>query len=196
MIEEKRALRALIRERRQSLPAHFRDQASQKICDALIALNAFSRAQSVGIYAAFGEEIDLRPVFNFLTDRGTEISLPSVRRTVPGELEMRYAAVTSWNDLRPGFRGILEPGIEHPTVAPELLVVPGLGFTPTGARIGYGGGTYDRYLAHRDTLPILIGVVFSSCLFPTLPEAEHDQRVHWVITEEEVLHCEREPEVL
>jgi 5,10-methenyltetrahydrofolate synthetase len=31
---------------------------------------------------------------------------------------------------------------------PDVVLVPTLGFTDQGARLGYGGGYYDRTLAH------------------------------------------------
>ena len=52
----------------------------------------------------------------------------------------------SQSDLVPGWRGILEPPETAPLVAPDLVLVPGLAFSPSGDRLGRGKGFYDRYL--------------------------------------------------
>jgi 5-formyltetrahydrofolate cyclo-ligase len=63
--------------------------------------------------------------------------------------------------------------------------VPGLGFTRTGARIGYGAGYYDRWLAaHPRTTRI--GVAFECQLVAVLPQEPHDIRMHHVVTERRV----------
>jgi 5,10-methenyltetrahydrofolate synthetase len=52
--------------------------------------------------------------------------------------------------LKPGAFGVLEP-TRGEKLMPDVLLVPTLGFTDQGARLGYGGGYYDRTLADLDT---------------------------------------------
>ena len=54
----------------------------------------------------------------------------------------------------------------------DLIIVPGLGFDPSGARLGRGAGFYDRYLvrtAGRTPLPITIGAAFSCQVVGRVP---------------------------
>lgn len=85
---------------------------------------------------------------------------------------MHYRA---WNRLTPTVRdecGIPSP--EGPRVVPDVIVVPCLGYTKSGFRLGYGGGYYDRWLsAHPHATAI--GVAWSAC---EIDEAEFVPEVH------------------
>ena len=52
--------------------------------------------------------------------------------------------------------------------APAVLVVPCLGFGPGGARLGYGGGFFERTLASLTPRPLTVGVGFSQGFLPLL----------------------------
>ena len=51
---------------------------------------------------------------------------------------------------------------------PQLLVVPCLGFGPGGARLGYGGGFFDRTLRALKPRPVTVGVSFTHGFLPFL----------------------------
>ena len=62
-----------------------------------------------------------------------------------------------------------------------MLFVPLLGFTAKGARIGQGGGHYDRWLAdHPET--VAIGMAWDAQLCEDLPMEAHDQSLSAVVT--------------
>ena len=70
---------------------------------------------------------------------------------------------------------------------PEALLIPALGFTLTGERIGRGKGHYDRVL--KGFTGIKIGVCFEKQLCEGLPVEEHDQKVQVVVTERRIISC-------
>lgn len=77
--------------------------------------------------------------------------------------------------------GISEP--QGPAIDPaevQLVIVPGLAFTVDGARLGYGGGYYDRFLAAHSAPSV--GVCFAEQLVDELPTDAHDVRVHRVVS--------------
>lgn len=74
------------------------------------------------------------------------------------------------------------PRQEAEVVVPDVLLVPGLGFTVRGQRLGRGGGYYDRYL--NEFKGIKIGICFENQIQQMIPVEEHDQNVDWVITDE------------
>ncbi len=67
---------------------------------------------------------------------------------------------------------------------PKVWIVPGLAFTRTGARLGYGGGWYDRLLAGTDPLDILLGVAYPFQMVEELPSEPHDIRLTDVVVAE------------
>jgi 5-formyltetrahydrofolate cyclo-ligase len=76
-----------------------------------------------------------------------------------------------------------------PIVAPEsvdLFLVPGLAFTAAGARLGRGGGYYDRLLPLRRAASTALGVCFALQIVAAIPREPHDQVVDAVVTEDGV----------
>ncbi|MCB5364216.1 5-formyltetrahydrofolate cyclo-ligase [Pusillimonas sp. CC-YST705] len=90
-------------------------------------------------------EPDLEPLlFQWVEEEDLSISLPVVDRE-DGVLSFR--TWTPDTPMRTGAFGIQEPqGPEAPP--PDIVLVPTLGFTRQGDRVGYGKGHYDRTLAH------------------------------------------------
>jgi 5,10-methenyltetrahydrofolate synthetase len=71
--------------------------------------------------------------------------------------------------------------------APEVLVVPCLGFGPGGVRLGYGGGFFDRTLASLRPRPITVGVSFTHGFLPLLRAAPEDLPLDAMLTEDGVM---------
>ncbi|HEX4984148.1 MAG TPA: 5-formyltetrahydrofolate cyclo-ligase [Ilumatobacteraceae bacterium] len=65
----------------------------------------------------------------------------------------------------------------------DVVVVPGVAFTPTGARLGQGGGWYDRFLAAVRPDCTSIGVGFDPQVVDELPTEAHDIRLDTIVTE-------------
>lgn len=68
--------------------------------------------------------------------------------------------------------------------APEILVVPCLGFGPGGVRLGYGGGFFDRTLASLTPRPITVGVSFTHGFLPLLRSSAQDLPLDAMLTED------------
>jgi 5-formyltetrahydrofolate cyclo-ligase len=80
------------------------------------------------------------------------------------------------------------PTSQGPVVMPDVLLVPCVGFTASGWRLGYGGGYFDRYLARHPGMTT-VGVAWSQNELPDgdwRPEP-HDQALTIVVTERGVV---------
>ena len=100
-------------------------------------------------------------------------------------------AVASLFDLRPGPWELREP-FADPALAIDpgsidLILVPGVAFTRSGARLGRGGGYYDRLLSVLPAGTCKIGVCFDAQIVSELPLHPHDQHVDFVATESGIL---------
>ena len=66
----------------------------------------------------------------------------------------------------------------------DVVVVPGLAFTPDGRRLGQGGGHYDRFLTRLRPDCVTIGACFVELLLEDLPTEPHDTTVDHVATDD------------
>jgi len=85
---------------------------------------------------------------------------------------------------------ITGPGVREPIAGKpipvdflDLVIVPGLGFTRTGQRIGRGMGFYDRFLATPEFIGISCGMAFEEQIVPDLPVLDHDIPLNMLATE-------------
>ena len=184
MKKEKADLRAAVLARRDAVTSTFREQASRTITQKLQALPVYTSARTVAAYASFGSEFDTRAFLDAVLSDGKHLLLP---RIVKEQRVLELREVTDLeHDLVPGVWGIREPDARsprHDANEVDFMLVPGVAFTTAGARLGYGGGFYDRLLALlRPGVPRVAGT-FQLQIVDGLPESPHDQRVTMVVTE-------------
>jgi 5-formyltetrahydrofolate cyclo-ligase len=122
-------------------------------------------------------EIDLRPLWTALHDRGHRVLLPE---TPPRGAPLVFRR---WH---PGAAMLPEPfGTQRPTgpvAVPDVIVVPFLAFDRFGHRLGYGGGYYDRTLASLPGIPA-IGAGYAALMVDSLPAGPHDRPLDTIFTE-------------
>jgi 5-formyltetrahydrofolate cyclo-ligase len=138
----------------------------------------------VGGFLAMGREIGTLPLLEALHARGHRLALPV---TPPRGQPLAFRAWTPGDALRPGPLGTQEPA-QGDWLTPDWLIVPLLAFDRTGARLGYGGGYYDRTLA---VLPraTALGVAYAAQELPMIPVEPHDIRLARIATEGGIIHC-------
>jgi 5-formyltetrahydrofolate cyclo-ligase len=138
----------------------------------------------VGGFWPMGSEIDIRPLLEALYTRGNAIALPV---TPPRGQPLSFRLWT------PGTRMARGPlGTEHPatgaTATPDWLIVPLLAFDRSGARLGYGGGYYDRTLALLPDV-VAIGVAYAAQEIAQVPTGPHDVRLQAIATEQGLIRA-------
>lgn len=182
----KKALRASVLARRDALGAETRRRDSQAITAKLLTLPEYRAAGVVCAYASFGSEFDTAAFCSDAIAAGKRLFLPRIDRAAR-MLELREVRNLG-DDLVAGVWGIREP-VERCPIVPssvvEFLLVPGVAFTPTGERLGYGGGFYDRLLAGLNAKTPRIAAAFDLQVVDSIPTGPSDQRVHLVVTEDQ-----------
>jgi 5-formyltetrahydrofolate cyclo-ligase len=193
LVEQKRALRQLMRTRRERLDVAERVRASRAAAQLLAGVPEFQAARLFSAFVPTRGEIDLSEAIEARVAGGARLALP---RVFPDPPRMRFFAVTAETPLRPGSFGILEPPPEAQEIAAaelDVLLVPGLAFDPSLRRLGYGGGYYDetarrlRGAALNPGRGFLVGVGFDFQLIPSCPAGEADVAIDCVVTDVRVV---------
>jgi 5-formyltetrahydrofolate cyclo-ligase len=177
---DKVTLRARVLGARSRLAAQQRADAGRLIRDALLSLPQLEMAGTVAAYYSVGAEPDTRGLVFALWKRGTYVLLPVLQPD--GDLD--WASYEGPDSLRPGPRGLLEPG-EPPrgtdaVARADVVLVPALAVDGRGNRLGRGGGSYDRALARVGPLIPVIALLYDDELVDRVPAAPHDVPVRAV----------------
>ena len=168
-------LRAAARQKRLTLAR--KDFAAQ-IARHAEALK-IPRGAIVGGYHALPDEADPALLLERLVELGCHIAYP---RVAGKGLPLEFHRVPDGEVLSPGVFGIHEPLDIWPRAVPNILLVPLLAFDPSGFRLGYGGGFYDRTLALLNVPAI--GIAFAGQEVASLPGEPHDRTLDMILTEQ------------
>jgi len=177
----KRAVRAEVLARRDALDPVERAALGERIVERLLDLPELRAARAVMAFWSFGSEVPMDPLIARLVEAGVTVALP---RIADGHLEPRTwrpgepVTETHFGAREPEGGRVLDPS------EIDVVATPGVAFDRTGARVGYGGGFYDRLLAGFLRRPPTIAAAFSLQVQDTLPSEPSDQRVDAVFTEE------------
>jgi 5-formyltetrahydrofolate cyclo-ligase len=149
------------------------------------ALRERAAGLTVAGYWPVGSEIDPRPLMASLRRAEARIVLPRMRnRRDPPE----FCLWAETDDLAPDAFGMLAPKEEAPLLQPDLVLTPLLAFDRAGARLGQGGGHYDRILAGLKPQGVVaVGLAFAAQELDDLPMGPQDQRLDWIVTEKEAI---------
>jgi len=184
------------RELRELLAAMSEDQRHAQSVSAISLLTAspeFHAARVVMLYLSTPTEVDTTQLALRCWQQNKTVVVPKVswdqRRMLPVEINSLKDGMTTTGP------NIREPisGKPIPTDLIDLVVVPGLGFTPTGYRIGRGMGFYDRFLAQPEFIGLSCGLAFENQVIEDMPLLDHDMPLSMLVTNRGILrfasHC-------
>lgn len=177
----KRTLRHQLRNQLRHMPEPEREAGSAAICARLKEQEIFRNAKAILFFAPLPDEPDVFPLANEALAAGKVVALP---RYVPDQKHYIACQVHEIeHDLMPGQFGIWEPQdycSPFPLNRLDLALIPGLGFTLSGWRLGRGRGFYDRLLAEVSV--VKCGVAFDGQIVDALPSEPHDVRLNCILT--------------
>jgi 5-formyltetrahydrofolate cyclo-ligase len=180
MGQSKQNLRTLLRERRNTfVKSHNQDDFIHKIIDHLIYLNF--KPCSVAAYWPMGSEMDTRPLLDWFNIHGFSLGLPFTKNR---DHVLEFYRWTPETELETGLFNTKVCKARKEKITPRIVIIPLLGFDPTGSRLGQGGGYYDttlNYLRAQHSLTA-IGLAFDCQLVNDIPREDHDQRLDYVLT--------------
>lgn len=188
---DKAELRRAMIARRDALDLDVRAAKSAVICARLVELLDRSDAaapHTVAVYAAMGSEVDPAAFAAAAAKRGWRVAYPCMFSAIDAaacgqRMCMRAVAADDASAA---------PFIAHPTrvfaavdidndrfpivsaEALDMVVVPLVAFDRAGARLGYGGGCYDRYLPTVAPERLIVGIAFDEQRVDHVPTDAHD----------------------
>lgn len=196
---DKAELRRSVIARRDALDLDVRAAKSATICARLVELLESSGAagqRTVAVYAAMGSEVDPAAFAAAAVARGWRVAYPcmlsaSDAATCGQRMCMRAVATDDASAA---------PFIAHPTrafattdidssrfpIVPakalDMIIVPLVAFDRTGARLGYGGGCYDRYLPTLSATCQVVGIAFDEQRVDHVPTDAHDLPLSHIVS--------------
>lgn len=186
LVLDKKRMRKRLTEALKRMDPSMKDDES--IVKTVLALPQWKQAGQLFAFVPLASEPDITPLLDIGIALGKQVSVP-----VCGTgREMRFVPISvDWREhMESGALGVRHPvgEISMVTATPDktlhpLMLVPGLGFTAAGARIGRGGGYYDRFLGDWGSTLITVGICYRIQLVEDIPQEPFDLNVDFVITD-------------
>ena len=196
---DKAELRRAMIARRNAIDLDVRAAKSAVVCARLVELLDRLDAtapRTVAVYAAMDSEVDPAAFAAAAAARGWRVAYPCMLSASDA------AACGQRMCMRTVAAGDVSaaPFIAHPTrafaatdidnnrcpIVPaaelNMVVVPLVAFDQTGARLGYGGGCYDRYLPMLPPVCQIVGIAFDEQRIDHVPTDAHDLPLPHIIS--------------
>ncbi len=168
----------MLLERRDATSFDMMKIVSQQIHKKLRKSKIFINANKIGAYYPIGSEVLTQDILQEILSSGRELFLPKV---VEDEIEFRK--ITDFSCLEKGNFDIMEPKDDCPVDNNlDLLLVPTVGISQDGVRLGYGHGFYDKFLSKNKVETI--SLIFEKQVIKKIPRTGHDIIMNWILTED------------
>ena len=184
IIEQKKALRKIIKCQVDELTEDYINYSNKKIYEYVISLPEFNEAKTIFAFLGRDIEIDTLPIIEYAVKKGKTVGIP---RCV-GKRCMDVLKFTSIDDMELSSFGILEPKAAAELIKPEEIdfsLIPCMTVNKNGHRLGYGGGFYDTYLEGNKSFSCLI--CRSKIMCDVIPLEEHDKTPDVIISEDGII---------
>ena len=182
---QKSSLRRLLLEKRDNTSFDLMNIASKQILKRLKKIRPFKDAQKIGAYYPIGSEIPTQDIIQEVLSSGKEMYLPRVAGS-----EMEFRRIDDFSSLERGSFDIMEPRQDCPVDnSLDVILVPTVGISPKGVRLGYGHGYYDRFLTKNKT--VTIALTLEKQIIRNIPKSEHDVLIDWIVTEDRILESSK-----
>ena len=182
----KQELRSKMKKERNALDAGFVKKASETICSRFTKTKLYTDAKTIAVYMSIKNEVDLSGIIQQAFKDGKKVVVPVID---PDTDEIFTAYMKPEDSLKQGVFGIPEPkdAVRADINSVDVMLVPGLAFGYSGARIGWGRGYYDRLTT--DIGAVLVGVAYEFQIHGTMETEPHDVKMHYIIDESEMVVC-------
>ena len=178
-LREKEALRKFLINRRSELGPSI--DFHNNILNNIKPLIKEIENEYIGTYISFRDELDTKKLNQYLLERELNLALPAIDFQTK---EINFFTYHTNTELIENKFSNLEPKNKDKVIFPKIILIPLLGYSKSGFRLGYGGGYYDKYLSKNGISDVKkIGIAFSFQEVEEIPIEDHDERLDWILTE-------------
>jgi len=183
---EKRALRAELRQRRRTRTTTERDTDTQALTATLQRFVEERQVRSLALYLSSPDEPDVRPFLRWAGQQGIRVLLPITRED--GLLDW---AVGDGSAEQEGITGM--PEVVGEVLSPlalgdvDAILAPAAAVGHDGCRMGWGRGYYDKTLGSMANRPPVYAVIFDAEYLDEVPRETHDEPVDGIITPSRII---------
>lgn len=169
--------RQLQKEALKTLSIHQKQTESNRLYQLLFETAAWQEAGTIAVTLSMPIELDTAPIIEAAWSANKKTVVPKIVNH-----QMIFVPFDDGSSLQTGQLSIREPVTEVAVSANkiDLVIVPGLAFTRSGARLGFGAGYYDRFLVHYTGKTIALAL--SPQIKQNIPIEAHDQLIQEVLT--------------
>lgn len=185
----KQSIREEGRARRRALPTEERIARDTRVAQNVRRLHQYGPAGTILVYVSTPIEIDTKKIIENAWADGKRVAVP---RCIPETRLMEFHYIDSFEDLKPGTFGVLEPSEELQIVTDFtgcLMIVPAIQFDIHGYRLGYGKGYYDRYMSRFTGASA--GLCYSDELRRHMYHGKFDKSVDVIVTDKYIRTCKK-----
>ncbi len=186
---QKKELRKQLLSQRNQLTTEELIAKSMQIQDQLFEMEEFKKALLIMVYVDFRNEVKTDRLIAKCLKQGKRVVVPIT--DIPNKALILSEILDFPDDLCSGTWGILEPCPDKIRVVEpsevDLVIVPGVGFSPQGDRLGYGGGFYDRFLPRTRPETTYTALAFELQIKEKVFPGIYDCPMHYIITEDRIL---------
>ncbi|MCJ1714418.1 5-formyltetrahydrofolate cyclo-ligase [Microbacterium sp. M1A1_1b] len=183
---EKRALRAELRQRRRTRTTTERDTDTQALTRTLQRFAEERQVESIALYLSASDEPNVRPFLDWAHEQGIRVLLPVTRED--GLLDW---AVGDGSSEHEGLFGM--PEVVGEVLSPlaindvDAILTPAAAVGHDGVRMGWGRGYYDKTLGSMAKRPPVYAVIFDAEYLDQVPREPHDEPVDGIITPSRII---------
>jgi len=182
---QKKNLRNLCAKKRDELKKNDIN-SSYHLKKNILKIKEFNNAKVVASFISIKTEISTKFLNNFIHSLGKKICLPVI---LNNNNYLLFRLYNESDNLKIGKFEIPEPDETKEEILPDVILTPCLAFDQYGYRLGYGGGYYDRTFFKLRKLAhpfISIAVAYNGQKINKVMRTEHDERIHYILTEKEI----------
>lgn len=181
--QQKAESRKALKTARANISEVERIDHANSITEQVLKLDEIRSAGTIFIYISYATEVHTHHLIKNLLAAGKILAVPKI---VNSEY-MQAESFSSWEDLVPRELGILTPANTEPYNEPfDVAIVPGLGFSLSGHRLGFGRGYYDKWFA-KNEVKHRIALAYEAQLIDKIPCEDTDVPMDKIITEQRVI---------